>query len=197
MVTACIFLCLGLPAASIDGEFLWPVESDTIEMHFGQCWPYLKDLSGRPQIHAGVDIAAAFGAPVRAAADGRVTSVRRFAVSRGARWVAIEHRIGDETVTTVYWHVRPAACLVRDCRVAQGQVIGYVEGWRSDMHIHFAVWRGPMTHFPPPLALSRQDAVAMFKPAFPGEYVDPLSIAYQRGQSAESESVAVRPSKAK
>jgi len=89
----------------------------------------------RMRMHDGVDLAAAWGTPIVAAADGRVAS----AGWRGGygRAVEIVHAGGIETL---YGHMSRIAAQPGES-VRQGQVIGYVgaSGLATGPHLHYEV----------------------------------------------------------
>ncbi len=103
---------------------VWPC-SGTITSGYGMRW-------GR--LHAGIDIAAAYGAPIYAAASGTVI----FAGWMGGygNFVIIDHGGG---LATAYAHQSSIA--VGGGSVSQGQVIGYVgsTGYSFGAHLHFEV----------------------------------------------------------
>lgn len=97
--------------------------------------PVLK----RSRPHFGVDLAAPLGTPVRAVADGEVTSVGW--EGGYGRTVRVTHGRGCETL---YAHLmRFAPGLKRRKRVRRGQVVGYVgrSGLTTGPHLHFAMFR--------------------------------------------------------
>ena len=94
-------------------------------------------ILGYARFHKGVDVAAAWGTPIVAAADGRVV---------GAGWhggygrqVEIAHAGGLETT---YGHMSSIAARAGEL-VRKGQVIGYVgsSGLSTGPHVHFEVTR--------------------------------------------------------
>jgi murein DD-endopeptidase MepM/ murein hydrolase activator NlpD len=92
-------------------------------------------ILGYVRMHAGLDLAAAYGSPIVAAADGRVVSA---GWSGGyGNLVRIAHADG---VQTMYGHMSriavPSGALVR-----QGQLIGYVgsTGLSTGPHLHYEV----------------------------------------------------------
>ena len=92
---------------------------------------------GSRRMHSGVDVAARYGAPIVAAADGRVVSA---GWSGGyGRQVAIEHSGG---VRTSYSHMSSIAA-APGVPVRQGQVIGYVgsSGLSTGPHLHYEVFK--------------------------------------------------------
>jgi len=97
----------------------------------------MHPLLGSRRFHRGIDLAAAMGSPIRAAADGRVVH----AGWRGGygRQVALAHGGG---LDTSYSHLSRIAARVGD-RVARGQVIGFVgsSGLSTGPHVHFEATR--------------------------------------------------------
>ncbi len=98
-------------------------------------------LLGYVRMHAGVDFAAAYGSPIRAASDGVVS----FAGWHGGhgRYVRLGHSGG---VGTGYGHMSRIA-VAPGMSVQAGQVIGYVgsTGLSTGPHLHYEVYRGGMT----------------------------------------------------
>lgn len=94
-------------------------------------------ILGYARMHKGVDVAAAYGSPIVAAADGRVVA---------AGWhggygnqVAIAHA---GNIRTAYGHMSSIAASLGQM-VRRGQVIGYVgsTGLSTGPHVHFEVTR--------------------------------------------------------
>jgi murein DD-endopeptidase MepM/ murein hydrolase activator NlpD len=94
-------------------------------------------ILGFVRFHDGVDLAAAWGTPIVAAADGRVIS----AGWNGGygRAVVIAHADGLETK---YGHMSRIAAYLGES-VSRGEVIGYVgsSGLSTGPHLHFEVLR--------------------------------------------------------
>jgi murein DD-endopeptidase MepM/ murein hydrolase activator NlpD len=92
-------------------------------------------ILGYERLHKGVDLHAAMGAPIVAAADGKVVS----AGWRGGygREVAIAHAGG---IQTLYGHMSRIAAHSGQM-VRQGEVIGYVgsSGLATGPHLHYEV----------------------------------------------------------
>jgi murein DD-endopeptidase MepM/ murein hydrolase activator NlpD len=90
------------------------------------------------RMHAGMDLAAAYGSPIVAATDGVVD----FAGWHGGhgKFVRIAHGGG---LGTGYGHMSRIAVRA-GARVRQGQVIGYVgsTGLSTGPHVHYEVYRG-------------------------------------------------------
>jgi len=113
--------------ARAEPSLLMPVEGACLSSPFGP-------RDGR--MHNGVDLAAPAGAWVRAAAPGRVTSIRR----SGASGLVVELRHGDSSRTR-YAHlgsVTPALAGGRR-EVALGERLGRVgrTGTTRGTHLHF------------------------------------------------------------
>ena len=120
-------------------------DTDALDFRAGFAWPALGPISGvygsrrilngeprRP--HFGVDVAAAEGAPVRAAAAGFVRLAD--ALYYSGNTVIIDHGFG---LTTTYLHLRESA-VAPGQRVARGDIIGAVgaTGRASGVHLD---WR--------------------------------------------------------
>ena len=95
-------------------------------------------ILGYERFHAGVDLGATWGAPIVAAADGRVGS----AGWRGGYGRAVETAHGSG-VDTLYGHMSRIAA-APGALVRQGEVIGYVgsSGLSTGPHVHFEVLKG-------------------------------------------------------
>ena len=107
------------------GDLIWPVRGP-LTSPFGMRW-------GR--LHAGVDIAAATGTPIHAAATGRVILM---APTGGyGNYTCVKHA---GPVSTCYAH-QSRFGTSRGASVRQGDVIGYVgnTGHSFGSHLHFEV----------------------------------------------------------
>ena len=114
-----------------DAPSIWPLEG-RVASTFGQ---RLDPFNGEGAFHAGIDIDAPYGAPVRATADGDVVTA---AVSGGyGREIVVDH---GHDVLTVYGHLSDIAVLPGQ-HVIRGQVIGYVgqSGRATGPHLHYEV----------------------------------------------------------
>ncbi|HEX2850024.1 MAG TPA: peptidoglycan DD-metalloendopeptidase family protein [Acidimicrobiales bacterium] len=102
---------------------IWPA-SGPVTSGFGYRW-------GR--LHAGIDIGAGYGAPIRAAKAGEV--IYSGQMSGYGNVIIIDHGGG---FTTLYGHQSRLAASEGQ-RVGQGQVIGYVgsTGHSTGPHLHF------------------------------------------------------------
>ncbi len=110
---------------------LWPV-TGRLTSSFGE---RLDPFNGEGAFHAGLDIAAAYGTPVRAPADGVIAKAGP--ASGYGREMIVDHG-GD--VTTIYGHLSGFAVIAGQL-VKQGQVIGYVgsAGRSTGPHLHYEV----------------------------------------------------------
>lgn len=112
----------------------WPLTGVSVNSGYG---PRRHPILGGTRRHAGVDLPAPAGTPVRAAADG---VVRYFGRNGGyGRFIRLDHGFGLETA---YGHLRRYALgLRRQARVRQGEVIGYVgsSGLSTGPHLHYEV----------------------------------------------------------
>ncbi len=112
----------------------WPLSGVLVSSGYG---PRRHPILGGRRPHAGVDLPAPSGTPVRAAADGVV----RYFGRNGSygRFIRLDHGFGLETA---YGHLRRyALSLRRNARVGRGEVIGYVgsSGLSTGPHLHYEV----------------------------------------------------------
>ena len=107
------------------GRFIWPVNGP-VSSPFGQRW-------GR--LHAGVDIPGPSGAPIRAAASGRV--ILMGPTGGYGNYTCVGHGGG---ISTCYAH-QSRFGTSNGASVKQGQVIGYVGNTGNSFgdHLHFEV----------------------------------------------------------
>ena len=114
------------------GDFIWPVDSTYITSLFGD-----RDAptAGASTNHQAIDIGAAAGSPVYAAADG-VVIVAAYNSGLGY-YVTISH---SDSTSTRYSHLT-SYTVAPGQTVSQGQIIGYVgqTGIATGDHLDFAV----------------------------------------------------------
>ena len=138
------------PSAALAQNWRWPVAGEVIQPYRNGDDPY---ASGQ---HRGIDIAAASGSPVVAAAGGTV----RFTGVAGSSGLTVSVRTADGSFDTSYLHL--ASVEVRKgAAVAAGDRLGSVgtSGRRSSEapHLHFGVreagtrhaYRDPLDFLPP------------------------------------------------
>ncbi len=111
------------PVRRGSGRLIWPVNGALVSP-FGMRW-------GR--LHAGIDIAASAGTPIRAADSGRV--VLMGSVSGYGNYTCVQH---TGSLSTCYAH-QSRFGTSQGAGVRQGQVIGYVgcTGHCFGDHLHF------------------------------------------------------------
>ena len=125
-----------------DSGFCWPTPGYTkITSPYGY---RIHPITGKLKLHAGVDIGAAGGSPILAAAAGTVTT-SVYSASYG-NYVEIDHGDG---VRTRYAHMSARSCRVGDT-VELGQVIGLVgsTGNSTGNHCHFELRINGTTYDP-------------------------------------------------
>jgi murein DD-endopeptidase MepM/ murein hydrolase activator NlpD len=114
-----------------DAPSMWPIEG-RVASSFGE---RLDPFNGEGAFHAGIDIDAPMGTPVRATADGDV--VRAGMGAGYGRVVELDHGHG---LSTLYGHLSGFAVSPGE-HVTRGQVIGYVgeSGRATGPHLHYEV----------------------------------------------------------
>ena len=107
-------------------------------------------LTGKPQFHNGLDIAAPWETPVIAAADGVITRITKD--SFFGNMIEIEHKASQ--MKTLYGHLENHADgLQVGQEVKRDEIIGYVgnSGRSTGTHLHYGVyangrWQNPKHH---------------------------------------------------
>ena len=113
----------------------WPMAGGRVTQPFGPSDLLLEPPLGRyAHFHTGIDMAAAFGTTVTAAAAGVVVAVGHSSIGYG-NYVVIGHGGG---IMTLYGHLLETDVLVGST-VARGQRIGLEgsTGWSTGPHVHF------------------------------------------------------------
>lgn len=111
----------------------WPVSGRITSGYSSRVHP----ITGEPDFHAGLDIAAPPDTPVRVTADGVVSFSAWSGIS--GNMVVIEHGFG---YSTFYAHNKRNNVRVGQ-RVARGDVIAYLgsTGGATGPHLHYEVWK--------------------------------------------------------
>jgi len=131
------------------GQYSWPVQGPVIR-------PYQPPENPFGPGHRGIDIAAPFGSPLRAARDGVVAFAGWVG---GSLFISIDH---DDGVRTTYSWLSAVAVHKGD-RVAMGQVIGATGHGHPDVaqpHLHFGARVGD-TYIDPMLLLEPGDVAGL------------------------------------
>ncbi len=122
------------------GILSWPNEG-LLTQRYG-ITPYSKKLY-KSGFHNGIDIAAGYGAPIRAAMAGTIRAMGNTDnyCPDGAygRWIAIEHH---NNLTTLYSHFSGFGNYGIGDTVERGSIIGYEgsSGYSTGSHLHFGVY---------------------------------------------------------
>jgi len=120
------------------GMFSWPLP---INGSFNSGYGYRNDpFTGEQKLHAAIDLGAAEGTPILAAADGIVSAANAtdpWGFGYGYH-VKLQHGAGYDTM---YAHCS-SVCVQPGQRVKQGEVIAYVgsTGNSTGNHLHFEVY---------------------------------------------------------
>lgn len=111
------------------GILAWPLNGP-VSSPFGY---RIHPITGTRRLHAGIDISAGYGAPIRAAGNGVVILAEWFGGYGNA--IVIDHGGG---LTTLYAH-QSALNVGVGAAVTAGDVIGYVgsTGFSTGPHLHF------------------------------------------------------------
>lgn len=124
------------------GVLSWPVEKPYITQHFGHTEFSTTQAIYKGRGHNGVDVRAAIGTPILAAADGIVkdfgnTDLLCPGGSYG-KWVIVDH---GNNLTTLYGHLS-SVTTVRGQQVRRGERIAYsgASGYVTGPHLHFMVY---------------------------------------------------------
>ncbi|MGH3716475.1 MAG: peptidoglycan DD-metalloendopeptidase family protein [Micromonosporaceae bacterium] len=128
----------GVPAGYTGGHLLWPVRGQVTSGYGNRYDPYYHSW----QLHAGIDIAAPSGTPVRSSAPGRVVMAGEY--GGYGNYICLAHGVvRDQQLTTCYAHL--SAIGVREGQsVGAAQAIGRVgsTGASTGPHLHFEVRLG-------------------------------------------------------
>lgn len=103
--------------------------------------PRNNPLTGKSEIHTGIDLVNAKGTPIQAAAGGIV--LRAGSATGYGNVVMITHLIDGKVWTTVYGHLDSVAVEAGQT-VMPGTVIGKLgsTGWSTGPHLHFEIHQG-------------------------------------------------------
>lgn len=123
-----------------EGKSLSKMAFTRYPVHFSRISSPFSNMRWHPLLHmyrkhSGVDYAAPYGTPIKAAGDGVITFVGK--ENGYGKAVIVRH---NHTITTLYGHMsRYAKGMTNGKAVKLGQIIGYVgsSGLASGPHLHF------------------------------------------------------------
>ncbi len=121
----------------IEWQFIFPVDGYyRISSPFGYRVNPIGANKGRQEFHPGIDIAAAMGTPIMAAADGFVILAQEDSSGYGI-YVILEHKNGNRSL---YGHMSVMKAVLGQ-KVRTGEVIGQVgsTGRSTGPHLHFEI----------------------------------------------------------
>jgi murein DD-endopeptidase MepM/ murein hydrolase activator NlpD len=102
----------------------------------------IHPITGQSSFHTGTDMAASYGTPIYAVADGVVTHAGPGIEGRSGTLVIIEHEYQGQTFETWSTHMSPSGVFVSEGDTVQaGQLIAEVgsHGNSTGPHLHFEV----------------------------------------------------------
>ncbi|WP_312452450.1 peptidoglycan DD-metalloendopeptidase family protein [Exiguobacterium sp.] len=103
--------------------------------------PRNNPLTGKPEIHKGIDLVNAKGTPIHAAAGGIV--LRAGSATGYGNVVMVTHLIDGQVYTTVYAHLDSISVSAGQT-VMPGKTLGTLgtTGWSTGPHLHFELHKG-------------------------------------------------------
>ncbi|MGN7852140.1 murein hydrolase activator EnvC family protein [Exiguobacterium acetylicum] len=103
--------------------------------------PRNNPLTGKPELHMGIDLVNAKGTPIHAAAGGIV--LRAGSATGYGNVVMVTHLIDRQVYTTVYAHLDSISVSAGQT-VMPGQTVGTLgsTGWSTGPHLHFELHKG-------------------------------------------------------
>lgn len=142
---------------------MWPVNGRLLSRFGEREDPFSSDSEGRGEMHPGVDISAALGTPVRAAADG-VVEYAAYRADGYGRLVVIDHGNG---LSTRYAHLSRFE-VIPGQEIRRGDILGYsgASGRVTAPHLHFEVRREGIAVNPYPY-LARSAMFQQVRPDLP------------------------------
>ena len=123
-----------------NGTLIWPMDG-SVSQEFGCTgFEWEPAVGSCPHFHQGIDIVAPYGAPVRAAGDGRVVYCGwNYADGADPAWIVIIAH--SQNLETWYAHMTSSCPVNQGGAVRAGQVIGHEgnTGHSTGAHLHWAV----------------------------------------------------------
>ncbi|MBI1957163.1 MAG: M23 family metallopeptidase [Candidatus Niyogibacteria bacterium] len=159
-------------------KFIWPLEKSykRITTPFSETW-----IMNSKKKHTGIDIAVPVGEKVVAVAGGVVEKIGYLdSEKKMAQYVGVRHDLGD--YCTAYLHIESVVQVGK--KLNAGDIVGRIAQLiQMGAHLHFNVWRGvynnPVTHRGALPSIENAGLIdPKADPAFPSNFIDPLSISY-------------------
>ena len=124
-------------AEAVTYHHRWPIEESQVQRVSSDFGPREHPVTGKMAFHAGIDIAAKAGTPVRASMDGRVNAIGTHA--RLGKYVRLDHPDGTYSL---YGHLKSQS-VSHGQVVLQGEVIGAVgsTGRSTGPHLDYSLRR--------------------------------------------------------
>lgn len=119
------------------GMLIWPEEDYRLTQGYGMT-AFAKSGAYGGGPHTGIDMAAGYGSPIRAAGEGVIKYSGDLGRYSYGRWLMIDHENG---LSTLYAHLSSKAAKPGQ-RVKAGDIIGYEgsTGYSTGSHLHFGVY---------------------------------------------------------
>lgn len=126
---------------SQEEPWVFPLEQGVVTDVYGE---RVNPVTGKTEVHRGVDLCDQWGAPVRAVADGVAVRVN-IAPSTFGNWILLRHDTEDNAVYTLYAHLHSVLISEGDAVLA-GEQIGTQggdpqrdenPGESTGSHLHF------------------------------------------------------------
>ncbi len=148
-------------------------------------------ITGGHGLHAGVDLAAAFGTPIHAVADGTVTYTGPGRAGRSSELVIIEHEVDGIEFASWYVHMYPDGVFVEAGQsVRAGEIIAEVgsNGFSTGPHLHLEIHTSLAMSGGKGTSLGRIHGLAVDQLGGAGEEQPPAA---RTGASSESSAPAI------
>ncbi len=118
------------------GALSWPMEGILTQ---GYGYTAFSKKMYKSGFHNGIDIAAKYGTPIKAARGGKILAIGNCGKYAYGKWIMVEH---DNKLTTLYGHMSGYGAFKAGDEVQRGDVIGYEgsTGYSTGAHVHFGVY---------------------------------------------------------
>jgi murein DD-endopeptidase MepM/ murein hydrolase activator NlpD len=127
--------------SKFNGTMRWPMDQFTVSGEYGcSTFEYYAPGHGCAHFHNGIDLVAAYGTPVKAAAAGEVVYVGwNWADGADPAWIVVIAHAGN--LKSWYAHMQPKRPVDVGQSVRKGQIIGYEgsTGQSTGAHLHWMI----------------------------------------------------------